>query len=132
MPAWAGRLGVTDNNFQFKIPVGAGLPTFTPSVNFTDPAIIKLTDVGGWGKDATMHHPIVEDTLGAAQAVGQARAGRHSFARRGRPEYSKREKSHEDIRNYYFLKNDRAPAAVSAGPDPADHLAGLRPAFPVC
>jgi iron complex outermembrane receptor protein len=34
-------------------------------VDFANPAIIKLTDVGGWGHDATMHHPIVEDTLGA-------------------------------------------------------------------
>jgi iron complex outermembrane receptor protein len=29
---------ITDNNFQFHIPTASGLPTFTPSFNYTDPA----------------------------------------------------------------------------------------------
>lgn len=106
--------GITDNNFQFQIPVGAGLPRFTPSVDYTDAGKIKLTDVGGWGKDADMHRPLVEDKLGAIKLSakrdldGIFRSIETGFS------YSRREKDHEDINNYYFLKNNRAPASVSS------------------
>ncbi|ALK97897.2 TonB-dependent receptor [Massilia sp. WG5] len=109
--------GVTDNNFQFQIPVGAGLPQFTPSVDFTNPAIIKLTDVGGWGHDATMHHPRVEDTLGAAKfSVKRELDSTFGFLRdfQAGLSYSKREKSHEDISQLYALKNDRAMTTVGS------------------
>jgi iron complex outermembrane receptor protein len=105
--------GITDNNFQFKIPTGAGLPTFTPSYDYTDPNRIKLTDVGGWGKDADMHRPDVEDKLGSLKLSakrdleGMFRSIETGF------NYSKRDKTHSDINNYYFLKNNRAPATVS-------------------
>jgi iron complex outermembrane recepter protein len=109
----AAGSGVTDNNFQFKIPTGAGLPTFTPSLNFADRATIKLTDVGGWGKDADMHRPLVEDTLSAVKM--SARRDLDGFFRSVETglSYSKREKTHSDINNYYFLKNNRAATLVS-------------------
>ncbi|MFC5549065.1 TonB-dependent receptor [Massilia aerilata] len=105
---------VTDNNFQFQIPVGAGLPRFTPSVDFTNPAIIRLTDVGGWGHDATMHHPIVEDTLGAAKL--SAKHEMDGFFRdvQAGLSYSQREKSHEDVSQLYALKNNRAITTVGS------------------
>jgi iron complex outermembrane receptor protein len=104
----------TDNNFQFHIPTAGGLPTFTPSLNFADPNIIKLTDVGGWGKDADMHHPIVEDTLSSAKI--SAKRELDGFLRNveGGVNFSKREKTHADTNNYWFLKNGRAPATVSS------------------
>jgi iron complex outermembrane receptor protein len=110
--------GVTDNNFQFQIPVGAGLPRFTPSVDFTNPAIIKLTDVGGWGHDATMHHPIVEDTLGAVKLGVKRELDANSFGLlrdfQAGLSYSKREKSHEDVSQLYALKNNRAITTVGS------------------
>ncbi|WP_229205579.1 MULTISPECIES: TonB-dependent receptor [unclassified Duganella] len=105
---------ITDNNFAFRIPTGSGLPTFTPSFNYTDPKIIKLTDVGGWGKDADMHHPIVEDELSSAKfSVKKELEGFFRFVEGG-ANFSRREKTHADTNNYWFLKNGRAPATVSS------------------
>ncbi|MBQ5946731.1 TonB-dependent receptor [Massilia sp. ST3] len=106
--------GVTDNDFQFRIPVGAGLPQFTPSIDFTNPGIVKLTDVGGWGHDATMHHPRVEDRLGAAKV--NLRGELDGFFRdlQAGLSYSKRDKSHEDVSQTYWLKNNRALTTVPA------------------
>jgi iron complex outermembrane receptor protein len=107
-----------DNNFGFQIPTGAGLPRFTPGLDYTDPAIIKLTDPGGWGHDATMHHPIVEDTLSAAKLnVKRELDGPvRDYLRdvQAGVSYSKREKSHEDISQTYALKNGRVPTTVPA------------------
>jgi iron complex outermembrane receptor protein len=105
---------VTDNNFQFNIPTGSGLPTFTPSFNYADPNIIKLTDVGGWGKDADMHRPIVEDKLGALKLSAKRDLDGMFRSVEGGVNFSKREKTHADTNNYYFLKDGRTPAAVSA------------------
>jgi iron complex outermembrane receptor protein len=105
---------ITDNDFAFRIPTGSGLPTFTPSFNYTDPKIIKLTDVGGWGKDADMHHPIVEDELSSAKfSVKKELAGFFRFVEGG-ANFSRREKTHADTNNYWFLKNGRTPATVSS------------------
>lgn len=104
---------ITDNDFKFSIPTGAGLPAFTPSLNYTDPKIIKLTDVGGWGKDADMHHPIVEDTLSSAKFSVKKELDGMFRSIEGGVNYSKREKTHADTNNYWFLKNGRAPATVS-------------------
>jgi iron complex outermembrane receptor protein len=105
--------GVADNNFGFSIPTGAGLPTFTPGVNLADPAIVKLTDPGGWGHDATMHHPIVEDKLGAAKFNAKRELDMPILRDvQAGLSYSKREKSHEDISQRYALKNDRALTTV--------------------
>lgn len=106
--------GITDNNFQFQIPVGAGLPRFTPSYDYTDTGRIKLTDVGGWGKDADMHRPLVEDKLGALKLSAKRDLDGMLRSIETGLSYSKREKEHEDINNYYFLKNKRAPATVSS------------------
>ncbi len=105
--------GAADNNFGFQIPTGAGLPRFTPGVDLADPAIIKLADPGGWGHDATMHHPIVEDTLGAGK-LNLKREFDGGFLRdvQAGLSYSRREKSHEDISQRYALKNDRALTTV--------------------
>jgi iron complex outermembrane receptor protein len=105
---------ITDNNFQFNIPVGSGLPTFTPSLNFADPQIIKLTDVGGWGKDADMHHPVVEDTLSSGKFSVKRELDGLFRNVEGGVNYSKREKTHADTNNYWLLKNGRAPATVSS------------------
>ena len=109
-PANSGR---TDNDFKFKIPTGAGLPTFTPSIDFANPGKILLTDVGGWGKDGDMHRPVVEDTLGAIKL--SAKRDLSGFFRSFQAGFSqsKREKTHLDLNNYYFLKNNRAPVLVS-------------------
>lgn len=105
--------GITDNNFQFTIPTGAGLPKFTPSFDYTNRNIIKLTDVGGWGKDADMHRPEVEDKLASLKL--SAKRDLDGFFRNFETgfNYAKRDKTHSDINNYYFLKNNRAPAVVS-------------------
>lgn len=106
--------GVTDNDFKFRIPVGSGLPQFTPSVDFTNPGIIRLADVGGWGHDATMHHPRVEDRLGAAKLnVRGELDGFFSNVQAGLS-FSKRDKSHEDVSQTFWLKNDRALTSVPA------------------
>lgn len=106
--------GLTDNDFQFKIPTGAGLPTFTPSVNFANPSKIVLTDVGGWGKDADMHRPYVEDTLGAVKLSAKHDLSGFFRSVETGVSQSRREKTHSDINNYYFLKNGRAPTTVSS------------------
>ncbi|MCD2518381.1 TonB-dependent receptor [Massilia sp. G4R7] len=120
--------GATDDNFQFQIPVGAGLPQFTPSKDFTNPGIIRLTDVGGWGHDATMHHPRVEDRLGAAKLnVRGELDGWFSNVQAGLS-YSKRDKSHEDVSQTYWLKNNRALTTVPAdiiGPTTSLAWAGI-------
>ncbi|SDD67146.1 TonB-dependent receptor [Massilia sp. PDC64] len=105
--------GITDNNFQFRIPVEDGIPKFTPSVDFTNPAIIKLTDVGGWGKDADMHRPKVDDTLGSLKVSAKRSLTAMFSYVEGGLNYSKRDKKHSDINNYYFLKNNHAPVSVS-------------------
>ncbi|MES2161244.1 MAG: TonB-dependent receptor [Pseudomonadota bacterium] len=105
---------ITDNNFKFQIPTASGLPTFTPSINFADPAIIKLTDVGGWGKDADMHHPVVEDKLGSIKFSAKRDLEGMFRNMEGGVNYSKREKTHADTNNYWNLKNGRAPAVVSS------------------
>jgi iron complex outermembrane receptor protein len=105
---------LTDNNFGFRIPTASGLPTFTPSYDFTDPNLVKLTDVGGWGKDADMHHPVVEDTLGSAKFSAKKELDGMFRSLEGGVNYSRREKTHADTNNYWFLKNGRAPATVSA------------------
>ena len=106
--------GLTDNDFKFKIPTGAGLPTFSPSIDFANPARIKLTDVGGWGKDGDMHRPFVEDTLGAVKLSGKRDLTGFFRSVETGVSQSRREKTHSDINNYYFLKNNRAPVVVSA------------------
>ncbi len=106
--------GITDNNFGFDIPVGAGLPVFTPSLNFADPNIIKLTDVGGWGKDGDLHRPVVEDTLGAIKVSAKHQLNGMFSSIESGLSYSKREKTHLDVNNYYNLKNGRAPVSVSS------------------
>ena len=106
--------GLTDNDFKFKIPTGAGLPTFTPSVDFANPGKIKLTDVGGWGKDGDMHRPVVEDTLGAFKLSARHDLGGFFRSVETGISQSRREKTHVDVNNYYFLKNNRAPATVSS------------------
>jgi len=105
---------VTDNNFGFRIPTASGLPTFTPSFNYTDASIIKLTDVGGWGKDADMHHPVVDDKLGSAKFSAKKELDGFFRFVEGGVNFSRREKTHADTNNYWFLKNGRAPAAVSS------------------
>lgn len=104
--------GITDNDFQFKIPLGSGLPNFRPSIDFTDPNRIRLTDVGGWGHDASAHHPMVEDRLGAAK-LGLRRE-LDGFLRDVQfgVNFSRREKLHGDIGQTYWLKNNRAPTTV--------------------
>jgi iron complex outermembrane receptor protein len=78
-----------------------------------DPAIIKLADVGGWGHDATMHHPIVEDTLGAVKLNAKRELDMPILRDfQAGLSYSKREKSHEDVSQRYALKNDRAFTTV--------------------
>jgi iron complex outermembrane receptor protein len=106
--------GAADNNFGFQIPVGAGLPRFTPGVDFANPGIIRLTDVGGWGHDATQHHPIVEDTLGNVKL--NVRREMEGFLRdfQAGLSYTTREKSHEDQSQRFALKNDRALTTVPA------------------
>lgn len=110
----AAGSGLTDNNFGFKIPTGAGLPIFTPSINFADPTRIKLADVGGWGKDADMHRPVVEDTLSAVKLSGKRDLDGFFRSVETGVSYSKREKTHLDVNNYYFLKNNRAATTVSS------------------
>ncbi|MYM23038.1 TonB-dependent receptor [Duganella sp. FT135W] len=105
---------ITDNNFEFHIPTASGLPTFTPSFNYTDPKIVKLTDVGGWGKDADMHHPIVEDKLSSGKFSAKKELDGIFRSLEGGINFSKREKTHADTNNYWFLKNGRAPANVSS------------------
>ena len=109
----AAGSGITDNDFKFTIPTGAGLPTFTPSVNFSDRTKIVLTDVGGWGKDADMHRPLVEDKLGALKFSAKRDLDGIFRSVEAGLSYSKREKTHSDINNYYNLKNGRAPVTVS-------------------
>ena len=104
--------GITDNDFKFTIPTGAGLPTFSPSLNFADPNIIKLTDVGGWGKDADMHRPVVEDTLSAIKVSAKRDLDGFFRSIQGGVGYSEREKTHIDVNNYYNLKNGRAAVSV--------------------
>jgi iron complex outermembrane receptor protein len=107
--------GITDNNFGFKIPVTDGLPQFTPSVDFTNPALVKLNDVGGWGHDATMHHPEVKDTVQAAKlsAKRDLDSGFFRDVEFGL-NVTKREKTHADESRTYWLKNGRAPTSVDA------------------
>ena len=110
----AAGAGATDDDFGFRIPIASGLPQFAPSKNFADPNIVKLTDVGGWGHDATMHHPRVEDRLGAAKLnVRGELDGWFSNVQAGLS-FSKREKTHEDVSQTYWLKNDRALTTVPA------------------
>jgi iron complex outermembrane recepter protein len=106
--------GITDNDFQFKIPVTDGLPRFTPSVDFTNPGLVKLTDVGGWGHDAMMHHPQVKDTVQAARL-----SARHDLEGLFHDvefgvNFSRRQKSHGDESRTYLLKNGRAPVTVES------------------
>ncbi|OON62778.1 TonB-dependent receptor [Massilia sp. KIM] len=123
-----GGTGAADNNFGFDIPLGAGLPRFTPSVDLANPALIRLTDVGGWGHDATQHHPIVEDRLGAAKL--NVRGELDGFFRdvQAGLSYSKREKSHSDVSQTFWLKNNRALTTVPAdliGPTTSLAWAGI-------
>ena len=46
---------------------GNGVPTFRYGLNYADPAIIKLTDSGGWGQDGYIKFPKVTDELKAAR-----------------------------------------------------------------
>ncbi|QGZ39995.1 iron complex outermembrane receptor protein [Pseudoduganella flava] len=108
------KSGLTDNNFRFRIPVGAGLPVFTPSVDFTDAGLMRLADVADWGKDADMHRPVVEDKLGALKLGAKRELDGLWRSVEGGLYLSKREKEHADTNNYWFLKNGRAPAQVSS------------------
>lgn len=120
--------GATDDNFGFRIPLGAGMPQFAPGFDFADPANIRLTDVGGWGHDATMHHPRVEDRLGAAKLNLRGELdGWFSNVQAGLS-FSKRDKSHEDVSQTYWLKDGRALTTVPAdiiGPTTSLSWAGI-------
>ncbi len=108
----AANSGITDDNFKFQIPTGAGLPTFTPSLDFADRNNIKLADVGGWGKDADMHRPVVDDCLRALKLSAKRNLDGFFSSINAGVNYSVRDKTHFDTNNYYSLKNNHAPVTV--------------------
>lgn len=116
--------GAITDNFQFAIPTGAGLPTFTPGYHYADPNVVKLLDPAGWGHDALMNRPSVRDELSALKLSG-ARSLDGIFSRiEAGANYSKREKTRTGVENDYNLKDGRAPATVSSDLiEPATSLA---------
>jgi hypothetical protein len=61
MPAWARQFA--GHRQQLPVPHSdrQRLADLHAEHQLHRSSIIKLTDVGGWGKDADMHHPVVED-----------------------------------------------------------------------
>ena len=56
------RAGVTDD-VDFRLDQSTGKPTLSFGLDYTDPALIVLTDPGGWGQDGYIKTPQVEDEL---------------------------------------------------------------------
>ena len=56
------RAGVTDS-VDFRLDQSTGKPTLSFGLDYTDPALIVLTDPGGWGQDGYIKTPQVEDEL---------------------------------------------------------------------
>jgi iron complex outermembrane receptor protein len=105
---------VPDNNFQFNSPIGTNVPQFTPGYNYADPAIIKLSDPGGWGQDAFMRRPTVDDQLATLKLSAKRElSGIFSEIETGIG-YTDRSKTHHDHDFQYFLQNGGAPVFVSS------------------
>jgi iron complex outermembrane receptor protein len=54
-------------NVDFRINPSSGLPSFDFNRNYADPAVVRLSDPGGWGQDGYIKYPEFEDELKSAR-----------------------------------------------------------------
>ncbi|MCG2586767.1 TonB-dependent receptor [Massilia sp. TS11] len=103
------------DTFKFSIPTGAGLPSFTPGLNYADAKIVKLTDPEGWGHDGLMQRPVIKDSLKAVRLSAKRELDSSLFSHvETGLNLSEREKRRTGIENEWNLKNNRAPVTVPA------------------
>jgi len=112
LEAYAG--GPTENNLAFSIPFGNDFPTFTPSFDYADPNLVKLSDPGFWGQDAFMRKTQIDDELGSLRFSAKRELDGPFTDFVIGLNYSSRQKTNTAADFQYFLKNDRAPATVDS------------------
>jgi len=111
LETYAGTVGVKDT--VSYTTDGNGVPSFRYGLNYADPAIIKLTDSGGWGQDGYIKFPKVTDQLKAARvSVRKDLEGLFSGVDFGL-NYSERTK--ERNVDEYFLTLKNGPAVTVPG-----------------
>ncbi|HZX25420.1 MAG TPA: TonB-dependent receptor [Telluria sp.] len=105
--------GKITDTFKFSIPTGAGLPTFTPSLNYADANVVKLLDPEGWGHDGLMQRPVIKDELKSLRLSASRDLEWGVFSKFDTGiNFSEREKKRTGIENEWNLKNNRAPVTV--------------------
>lgn len=91
-----------------------GLPQVTTGLNYANPAVVKLSDSGGWGQDGYVKYPQVTDKLKSARfSAKRSLDGMFSNLDVG-VNFTKRDKTRQSAEMLVNLKNGRAPIAVPA------------------
>jgi iron complex outermembrane recepter protein len=100
------------SNVSYVINPNTGLPTFAFSGEFTNPAVVRLTDISGWGQAGYTKSPeIRDDQIGfRANFKRDFLEGPFSSIEFG-VNYSDREKSRAS--NEFFLDLKTAPTAIA-------------------
>lgn len=104
----------TLDNFRFNIPTGPGFPTFTPGLNYADPATVVLSDPAGWGHDGRLETPSQKDTLKSMRLTGRRDLDGIFSAIDAGVNYASREKVRESTVYFANLLNSRAPVTVGS------------------
>lgn len=87
------RAGVTDS-VDFLLDQSTGKPTLSFGLDYTDPALIVLTDPGGWGQDGYIKMPRIDDELRSFRLDAERRLDNGIFSSfEFGANYSEREKS---------------------------------------
>ncbi len=108
-----GGSGALDT-FKVVMPVGGGLPSITGSLNYADPALIKLVDSGGWGQAGYIKKPKVADEIKSARLAARVNQD-FAFFTGGDVglNFTQREKSR--IVAEWFMDLKASPTTIPAG-----------------
>ncbi len=98
---------------NFTLNRRTGLPSLDFGLDYTDPAVVRLRDPGGWGQDGYVKYPEFEDKLSSARftlsrAFDSATFSSLDFG----SNYSSREKSRAVAESFLDLANGRVPVAI--------------------
>lgn len=108
---YSGTVGVTDT-FQVSNIGPGGVPQTTGTLNYADPALIRLNDSGGWNQDGFVKFPQVTDDLKSLRLSGKYELDGMFTSVDFGLNYSEREKTRQS--NEFFLDLKASPTTIPA------------------